>query len=58
MHDTLAHAQITGQPAPAQPPNSLRLQALMDRRSKMIETLSNVLKKIGDTNASIVANLK
>lgn len=37
---------------------SMRLQMAMDRRSKFVETLSNVLKKISDTSDSIVANLK
>jgi hypothetical protein len=30
----------------------------MDRRSKLIDTLSNVLKKISDTGDSVVQNLK
>jgi hypothetical protein len=37
---------------------SLRLQMAMDRRSKFIETLSNVMKKISDTQDSIVQNMK
>jgi hypothetical protein len=37
---------------------SLRLQMAMDRRSKLIGTLSNVLKKISDTGDSVVQNLK
>lgn len=37
---------------------SLRLQMMMDRRSKFISTLSNVMKKISDTQSSIVQNLK
>lgn len=37
---------------------SLRLQMAMDRLSKMMSTLSNLLKKISDTQASIVQNLK
>lgn len=37
---------------------SLRLQMMMDRRSKMMSTLSNVLKKISDTQDSIIQNLK
>jgi hypothetical protein len=37
---------------------SMRLQMAMDRRSKFIETLSNVMKSISDTDSSIVANLK
>jgi hypothetical protein len=30
----------------------------MDRRSKVIETLSNVMKAMGDTQSTIVGNLK
>ena len=37
---------------------SLELQMTMDRRSKLIDTLSNVLKKISDTGDSVVQNLK
>ena len=37
---------------------SLRLQMMMDRRSKFIQTLSNVLKKIADTASGIVGNIK
>lgn len=37
---------------------SLRLQMTMDRRSKLIETLSNILKKISDTENSLVHNVK
>jgi hypothetical protein len=37
---------------------SLRLQMAMDRRSKMMSTLSNILKKISDTDSTIVQNLK
>ncbi len=37
---------------------SLRLQMIMDRRSKFISTLSNLLKKISDTQDGIVQNLK
>ena len=37
---------------------SLRLQMLMDRRAKIVETLSNIAKKMSDTNASVVSNLK
>ena len=37
---------------------ALRLQMAMDRRSKLLETLSNILKKISDTESGIVANLK
>ncbi|MEO6582480.1 MAG: hypothetical protein ABIN68_06725 [Sphingomicrobium sp.] len=37
---------------------SLRLQRTMDRMSKMMTTLSNLLKKISDTQSSIVQNIK
>jgi len=37
---------------------SLRLQMAMDRMSKMMSTLSNLLKKISDTSSQIVGNLK
>lgn len=37
---------------------SLRLQMAMDRMSKMMSTLSNLLKKISDTANSITQNLK
>jgi hypothetical protein len=37
---------------------SLRLQMAMDRMSKMMSTLSNLLKKISDTASSITSNLK
>jgi hypothetical protein len=37
---------------------SLRLQMMMDRRSKFISTLSNIMKKISTTQDSLVENLK
>lgn len=37
---------------------SLRLQMAMDRRSKMMSTLSNILKKISDTANGITQNIK
>ena len=37
---------------------SLRLQMAMDRISKMMATLSNILKKIADTQQTIVQNMK
>ena len=37
---------------------SLRLQMVMDRMSKMMSTLSNLLKKISDTANQIIQNLK
>jgi putative addiction module CopG family antidote len=37
---------------------SLRLQMAMDRRSKFISTLSNIMKKVSTTQEAIVQNLK
>jgi hypothetical protein len=37
---------------------SLRLQMAMDRMLKMMSTLSNLLKKMSDTNTTITQNLK
>ena len=37
---------------------SLRLQTAMDRLSKMMSTLSNILKRISDTADAIVQNMK
>jgi len=37
---------------------SLRLQMTMDRRSKFIQTLSNIMKKITTTQDTLVQNLK
>lgn len=37
---------------------SMRLQMAMDRQSKMMAALSNILKKMSDTNDSIVQNIK
>lgn len=37
--------------------NSMRLQMFMDRRSKIYETLSNVMKKIADTSSGIIRNI-
>jgi hypothetical protein len=38
--------------------SSLRLQMMMDRRSKFISTLSNIMKKISTTQDTLVQNLK
>lgn len=38
--------------------DSLRLQMAMDRLGKMMETLSNIMKKIDDTDSAIVNNMK
>lgn len=37
---------------------SLKLQMIMDRRSKFISTLSNIMKKISTTQDTLVQNLK
>ncbi len=37
---------------------SMRLQMMMDRRSKFTSTLSNILKKIAATHDGVVSNLK
>ena len=37
---------------------SLRLQMAMDRLSKIMSTLSNLMKKISDTSAGITQNIK
>lgn len=37
---------------------SLRLQMAMDRLSKMMSTLSNLLKKVSDTSDTITSNIK
>jgi hypothetical protein len=36
----------------------MRIQMLMDRRSKLLETASNIEKSMSDTDAAIVSNLK
>jgi len=36
----------------------MRLQMIMDRRSKFLEALSNIMKKQSDTAAFIIDNLK
>lgn len=36
----------------------IRLQMAMDRRSKLISTISNIMKKISDTQNQILQNLK
>lgn len=37
---------------------SMQLQMTMDRRSKFIQTLSNIEKKLSDTSSAIVQNMK
>ena len=36
----------------------MRLQMIMDRRAKLLEALSNIMKKQSDTAAATAANLK
>ncbi|MBL0134895.1 MAG: hypothetical protein IPP79_13315 [Chitinophagaceae bacterium] len=38
--------------------SAMRLQMMMDRRSKFMEALSNMLKKMAATSNSITQNLK
>jgi hypothetical protein len=38
--------------------NSLRLQMTMDRRAKFIQTLSNLIKKLGSAQERLVQNIK
>jgi len=37
---------------------SLRLQMTMDRRSKFIATISNIMKKISTTEKTLLKNIK
>ncbi len=37
---------------------SLRLQMAMDRRSRLLQTLSNIMKKISSTDDGLVQNMK
>jgi len=36
----------------------LRLQAMMDRRQKTFEAISNLMKKSADTTSNVISNLK
>lgn len=38
--------------------NQLKLQQMMDRRTKLMEMLSNLMKRVSDTNDSLIANVK
>lgn len=40
------------------PEDQLKLQMLMDRRQRALETMSNILKKIDETDDSIIKNMK
>jgi chromosome segregation ATPase len=35
-----------------------KLQMLMDQRSKLVETMSNLMKTMSDTNSAIIQNIK
>lgn len=37
---------------------SLRMQMMMDRLSKAISTISNIMKKLSETSSGIIQNLK
>jgi len=52
-----AHEKLSGMNEMSEM-TSLRLQMTMDRRSKFISTLSNLMKKISTTQDTIVQNLK
>jgi hypothetical protein len=39
-------------------PARMRLQALMDKRSKTIDTLTRIMKKVSDTQGGLIQNLK
>lgn len=43
---------------PAAEANQIQLQTKQDRRRKLLETLSNVMKKLAQTSEGIVGNLK
>jgi hypothetical protein len=47
-----------GDPGDMSQMDSMRLQTLMDRRSKFAQSLSNIMKKTSDTNNQIIGNLK
>jgi hypothetical protein len=36
----------------------MKIQMLMDQRAKLIETMSNLMKTMGDTNSAIIQNIK
>ncbi len=38
--------------------DSMRLQMLMDRRSKLLEAMSNMMKSVSDTQSGVIGNLK
>jgi len=66
-HDAEARAAASKQKAPKDKTDSLselgqqdqmQLQLLMERKAKLEEMISNVLKKSSDTSAGVVQNLK
>lgn len=59
LQDVLSELQGSlGAAAELSEMNSLRLQMMMDRRSKFISTLSNILKKVSSTQDTLVQNVK
>ena len=55
---TVGDLAVIGTPDQLSQEDQLRLQLAMDRRSKLEETISNILKKIDETASSITQNLK
>ena len=39
------------------PENSMKIQKYLETRSKMMDTLSNTIKKASDTDSGIISNL-
>jgi hypothetical protein len=36
----------------------IKIQMLMDQRAKLIETMSNLMKTMSDSNSAIIQNIK
>jgi hypothetical protein len=51
-------AKSTQQASDVSEMQSMQLQMLMDQRSKLLETMSNVMKTASDAQSSMIANLK
>ncbi len=58
IKDFMAIEQEPGTPKDIADELSLKLQTAMERRSKVISTLSNMMKKMASTQDTIVRNLK
>jgi hypothetical protein len=58
--DVIVHAMTESKDALSElgETESLRLQMAMDRMSKLMSTLSNLQKKMADTSATVISNLK